>query len=68
MANLGALNWFESFIKKLKKALDCINHVIYTPDNGCKNRNIFVTQAELKSTHFEISLWSLCVAHTEKLT
>ncbi len=32
MVNLGALNWFDSFIKKLKKALDCINHVIYTPD------------------------------------
>ncbi len=32
MVNLGALNWFDSFIKKLKKALDCINYVIYTPD------------------------------------
>ncbi len=27
MVNFGALN----FIKKLKKALYCINHVIYTP-------------------------------------
>ncbi len=34
MVNLGALNWFDSFIKMLKKALDCINHVIYTPDDG----------------------------------
>ncbi len=31
MVNFGTLNWFDSFIKKLKKALDCINHVIYTP-------------------------------------
>ncbi len=33
MMNLSSLNWFDSFIKKLKKALDCINHVIYTPDS-----------------------------------
>ncbi len=33
MVNLGALNWFDSFIKNLKKALDCINYVIYTPCN-----------------------------------
>ncbi len=31
MMNFDALNWFESFIKKLKKALDVINHV--TPMN-----------------------------------
>ncbi len=31
MVNLGALNWFDSFIKKLKKVLDCINDMIYTP-------------------------------------
>ncbi len=34
MVNLGALNLFDSFIKKLKKALDCVNHVIYTPERG----------------------------------
>ncbi len=32
MMKFGALNWFDFFIKKLKKALDCINHVIYTCD------------------------------------
>ncbi len=26
----GALNLFDYFINKLNKALDCINHVIYT--------------------------------------
>ncbi len=30
MMNFGALNWFDSFIKKLKKGLDCMNHMIYT--------------------------------------
>ncbi len=30
MMNFGALNWFGFFMKKLKKALDCITHVIYT--------------------------------------
>ncbi len=30
MMYFGALNGFDSFIKKLKKALLCINHVIYT--------------------------------------
>ncbi len=34
MVNLGTLNWFDSFTKKLKKAFDCINHVIYTPDGS----------------------------------
>ncbi len=28
--NFSELNWFDFSIKKLKKALDCINHVIYT--------------------------------------
>ncbi len=28
--NFGALNKFDFFIKKLKKALDCINRTIYT--------------------------------------
>ncbi len=32
MVNLGALNRFDSFIKKLTKALNYINHVIYTPE------------------------------------
>ncbi len=32
MMNFGTLNWFDSFIKKLKKALDCIPDVIYTYD------------------------------------
>ncbi len=32
MMKFGDLNWFDSFIKNLKKALDCINHVIYTCD------------------------------------
>ncbi len=30
MIKFGALNLFDSFIKKLKKTFDCINHVIYT--------------------------------------
>ncbi len=30
MMNFGALNLFDSCIKKFKKTLDCINHVIYT--------------------------------------
>ncbi len=30
MMNFGALNRFDPFIKKLKKALNCINHVTYT--------------------------------------
>ncbi len=30
--DFGALKWFGSFVEKLKKALDCINHVIYTCD------------------------------------
>ncbi len=30
MINFGALNWFGYFIKKLKKTLDCIHHMIYT--------------------------------------
>ncbi len=30
MINFGALNWFDSFINKLKKALDYMNHMIYT--------------------------------------
>ncbi len=37
MMNVGALNWFDSFIiTKLKKALDCINHMIYTCDRAPK--------------------------------
>ncbi len=32
MINFGALKWFDSFTKKLKKALDYINQVIYTCD------------------------------------
>ncbi len=34
MVNLGALNWIDSFIKMLKETLDCIIHVIYTPDHA----------------------------------
>ncbi len=34
MVNLSDLNWFDSFIKKEKKALDCINHVIYTCESS----------------------------------
>ncbi len=34
MVNLCALNWLDSFIKKLKKTLDFINHMIYTPENA----------------------------------
>ncbi len=30
MMNFCALKLFGSFIRKLKKAMDCINHVIYT--------------------------------------
>ncbi len=30
MMNFGALNWFDSSIKKLKKVLDYTNHVSYT--------------------------------------
>ncbi len=32
MMNFDVLNCFDSIIKKLKKALDCINPVIYTCD------------------------------------
>ncbi len=32
MVNLGALNLFDSLLKSWKKELDCVNHVIYTPD------------------------------------
>ncbi len=39
MVNLGALNCFDSFIKIfLKKALDCINHVIYIPALVCEKK------------------------------
>ncbi len=41
MVNLGALNWFNSFIENLKKALDCINHVVYTPELNSFCRQIF---------------------------
>ncbi len=34
MMNFGALNWFNSFIKKLKKPLHCINYMIYTCYKG----------------------------------
>ncbi len=34
MMNFGAINWFDSFIEKLKKVLYCINHVIYTRECG----------------------------------
>ncbi len=34
MINFGAFNWFDSFIKRLKKTLVCINHVIYTCDSS----------------------------------
>ncbi len=30
MMNFGILKWFNSSIKKLEKALNSINHVIYT--------------------------------------
>ncbi len=33
MMNFGALNWFDSLLKSWRKALDCINQYIYTPDN-----------------------------------
>ncbi len=37
MVNLGALNWFDSFIKKLgKKPFYFIMHVIYTCEVGIK--------------------------------
>ncbi len=35
MMNFVALNWFDSFIKKMKKALDFINHTIYTCEGVC---------------------------------
>ncbi len=35
MMNFGALNLFDSRIKKLKNALVCINHVIYTCVLAC---------------------------------
>ncbi len=30
MMNFSALNWFDSFIRKLKKALDSIIQMMYT--------------------------------------
>ncbi len=35
--NFVALNCFDSFIKKLKKTLDCINHVICNCDYSIKS-------------------------------
>ncbi len=44
MMNFSALNWFDSFIKKLKKALNCIIHVIYTYVTiGCVYLSLILT-------------------------
>ncbi len=54
MMNVGALTWFDSFIKKLKKkTLDCINQMIYIDlclDNLIAHAYIITTTTyELKS-------------------
>ncbi len=52
MMNFGALKWFRSFIKKLKKALDCINHMIYTCDYEI-NTDISIVASPVLYHHLE---------------
>ncbi len=65
MVNLGALNWFDSFIKTLKKALDSINHVIYTPEDGVPPRCLilmlfaFLSYLFVESHTIDISIISI---------
>lgn len=54
MMNCGALQWFGSFIKKWKKALDCVNHVIYT----CVYTHVVI----LNDLDYELSLLAKVLA------
>ncbi len=53
MMKFGALNWFNSLIKKLKKALNCITHVIYTYDYHLTG----VTLALKSGKYIPLTLW-----------
>ncbi len=58
MVHLGAMNWFDSFIKKLKKALDCINHVIYTP--------VYI-ESDRTTLHSNVEQHALIAARTRQI-
>ncbi len=50
--NFGALNLFDSFIKKLQKALDYINHVMYTYDTV----QLRIMQCARLLSHYKLKL------------